>query len=299
MTAEKDITNRSLGYGMGNENKKPKKVSLGYEYPSDKVGTKSPSFNDYVKLRFVELQECEDMTPYKDKAVAFLRRHVNTSYQDFLKKTKPKYFVDERHRNPRSKGKKDILDVQMIACLSVLNDVEEGNLDVRGSLERYESKKKAYLGINPIDLLIYQSFGRFVVPDTKVENIISRITESRRKAMNLDTLIAQEIMDTLKRDSPHNKVLVGRKYKNYEVMGFMNNLSNLNGLIKEGLPVIPVFNESKVELTQKTSLKTNKKYPSVKKVVIVNAGQITRLCELIERDEGFSNIFVPASYLIV
>ena len=53
--------------------------------------------------------------------------------------------------------------------------------------------------------------------------------------MNLDTLIAQEVMDNLKIDSPHNKVLVGRRYKDYEVMGFIDDLSNLKGLIKEGL----------------------------------------------------------------
>ena len=163
MTTKKDITDRSLGYGMGNKDKKPKDASSGYEDPSHKVGTKIPSFNDYVKLRFVELQECGDMTPYRDKAVAFLRRHVNTDYQDFLRQADSKGLVDERYRTLGSKERKDLLDVQMTACLSVLNDVEEGNLDVGKSLESYETKNKGHPGINPIDLLIYRSFGGFVI----------------------------------------------------------------------------------------------------------------------------------------
>jgi|SRR3989338_820899 len=37
MTNEKDITDRSLGYGMGNESKKPEDASSSYANPSDKI----------------------------------------------------------------------------------------------------------------------------------------------------------------------------------------------------------------------------------------------------------------------
>ena len=92
---EKDITNRSLGYGMGNESKKPKDDSLGYE--------RDLSIEDYRSMVVEELKEFDrcliksDTSTLADKARAFLKERTNTDYGEFVRIVENPDYLDSKN----------------------------------------------------------------------------------------------------------------------------------------------------------------------------------------------------------
>lgn len=122
MATEKDITDRSLEYGMGNKPRKPKGTSSGYENPSN--GTfAEPSVNPYLNGNFklnLDRRVGESPDDYRLRLFAIRSTQIETIVRYEREKSLDRYRMTDRtfkgliegNENEEDDAKRVILGLQ-------------------------------------------------------------------------------------------------------------------------------------------------------------------------------------------
>ena len=175
MTTEKDKTDRSLGYGMGNESKKPKDASLGYsgyKPVGDYQATVAQTFRAYAEL---EPLSQRGLGPLVSDADAFLRKHTNTEYGVFLRDIA----LEDNHKRYEGVPDSGKIDVKrdVLVYLAALNRFENegGNIDEVFELDGQKPEfGKLFEALKSSGYSAYPVFER----QTKLGNLILLSTPS-------------------------------------------------------------------------------------------------------------------------
>ena len=162
MTTEKDKLDKTTYHCMdGEENPKrdcPKREgtpSLDYATFSANTKTGNPSFDAFIDALSREMQLYDSLDPYgknalnplTDKADAFLRRHANITYADFLKQAKPDRFTGNDYgKLPDRKNLRERLFAhRAMLYLSSLDDCESNGHDLSAVLREVEQETIPHL----------------------------------------------------------------------------------------------------------------------------------------------------------
>jgi len=137
----------------------------------------------------------------------------------------------------------------------------------------------------------------------KIEKLLSEYSETKIAASDVYTLITREVYYRLISEKMHNKILTGHKYKykhmSFDIITRVENKSSLEQLIKEGNSAIIIFDRNNIKNPQRHSLSLNKKYPELKKIMLVQQNEYPGLFTLLEREKSYKSLFVPASYKVL
>jgi hypothetical protein len=161
MGTTKDIFDKGLSHGMGekdeHEEMLPKRADTSnLEYSLfERTKTGEPSFNAYVESLSQEMQTYDAIDPYKknplkeitDKADAFLRRHANISYEDFLRQAKPEDFTGNDYGKLPAKRnlRRRLFTHRAMLYLSALEDCEKKGHDIKYILREVEQGTIPYI----------------------------------------------------------------------------------------------------------------------------------------------------------
>lgn len=197
--------------------------------------------------------------------------------------------VNNTYEKNKKKEKKPLED--NVFPESIKKKYEDGR-----ELERYEEEKSK-------QRFLQTAVENRIIPDSKIKERLDGFSKSYMDKIVLSTILSKEIYETLCMKEVHEKVLTGRIYSgkevpwNCDVLFNLEGLSNLERLISERIPSVPVFSRKKLKNPQKTFLYLNKKFPELKKTMLTFTNHSPLLFRLVEKDECQAGMFFPSNYI--